>query len=211
MDQALPGVGMGPGPVPTNQATTKPRQMPGGSGGGEGFDPMSNGTDTATDDDTAPTGDDGGEPKQASRHGAYVLSDIMTEIMATNPALGAQGAFHLAKRVLDEYPLTKQAEGWNPLEFGHRGKVPDGPITRSLHKQVKKTPVPANSPSRLQETVQPTHGEVVLRDKPLEGTVVEPKEIGPAPVVEAPRKTMVMQPDGSWEWEDRYADEKVSA
>ncbi len=111
---------------------------------------------------------------QASRHATYVLADIMTDIVECNPGLGERQAYLLAKRVIDEYPVTKQAAPANPLSFGDRGRVKDGPITRAV-TQPKKTPrdktkpdparvpVPAESPSRHQDTVQSEHAPIVLQ------------------------------------------------
>ncbi len=174
-------------PVPTNQSTTKPRQTPGDGGGapqpGSGADstmnPAANGSDVPPDDSTTDLGGAGEaaqpKPPVQAKHSSYVLADIMTDIVEGNPGLGERQAFLLAKRVLDEYPVTKQADAMNPLSFGDRGRVGDGPITRSIGrpkpkpkaKPGERVPVPAESPSRHQDTVQPEHAPIVLqRDRP---------------------------------------------
>lgn len=190
---------MGPGPVPTNQSTTKPRQQPGGGSGGApgvggdiGFDPKSNGADVATEETEAPP-EESGPPVQAKKASVYVMADIMADIVEANPGVGERMAYHLAKRVVDEYPLTKQAEGWNPLSFGNRGNMAP-----------TRLPVPERSPSRLQETVQPEHAQQVLEGsaepKALEGTVIDPPE--PAQIEAPPRRKMTMDVEtGEWDWD----------
>jgi len=108
-------------PVPTNQSTTKPRQMPGGGtppptqpgdGAGVGMNPAANGSDvppiTPPQYPAAPSGGAAQPPPpvQAVRHRAYVMTDIVADILEANAALGERTAFLLAKRVLDEYPLS---------------------------------------------------------------------------------------------------------
>lgn len=186
----------GPGPVPTNQTTTKPRQMPGGGQPGLGedttMDPESNGSDVGDGQPPA----DPPAPVQAVKHSAYVMADIMGDITEANPGIEERTAYLLAKRVLDEFPMTKQADTWNPLNFGNRGQVPDGPITHMVKNMTVK--VPERSPSRLQETVQPEHAQQVL-----EGRVVDPKQIGAPPKqIDGPQpRKMTQAEDGTWDWD----------
>ena len=195
----------GPGPASTNQTTTKPRQMP-GDGGGPGMDPASNGADVESGEPTQES--DGADPKpptQAAKHGSYLLADLMADIRRANPGLAERDTFHLAKRVIDEYPLTKQAETWSPLSFGNRGRVPDGPLTMMLHKKIHDAPGPGHNRPKapLAEPGQP-EAEPKSENPALEGTIVEPKGLPPAPLGIEKRKprTMVLQPDGQhWDWD----------
>lgn len=187
----------GPGPAPTNQSTTKPRQMPGGSGGpsvpGDGadafMDPASNGSDTA---DAEPPAEDK-PPFQASRRALpYRLADIMADISESNPGLGRREAYLLAKRVVDEYPLTKQADGegpqvWNPLDFGDRDKVPDAKWTKDL-RNIEIGRKPPRQKAHDDQTLQERGLELAkgpglpegVQDV-LNGTVVEPRGLPEGP------------------------------
>lgn len=191
----------GPGPAPTNQTTTKPRQAPGdgagsqpGMGGDVAMDPASNGSDVGEPEPPK----DQGPPVQAARRDPYLMVDIMADVTEANPGLDQRMAYLLAKRVVDEFPLTKQAEGWNPLAFGNRAALPpmDLPLLR-----VKKDPVPKESPSRQQRTVQPEHARTLgpgTGGDVIEGEVIdhEPKGIeGPKP------RKMTKGPDGQWGWD----------
>lgn len=159
-------------PVPSNQVTTKPRQMPGqGSGdnpragqvgseesGGLDFNPESTGADTAPEEI---------QPK-ARKHSAYILSDIMAEVLADNPGLDSHQAYLISKRAVEEYGLDKEAsEVWNPLAYGDRPGEPDGPLLEGVGwKKKHPSGVPHSSPSSQQQTAQPEHAERVLGEAP---------------------------------------------
>lgn len=126
-----------------NQVTTKPRQLPGGSGGpggqpggGEPFDPTANGSEGGpnsslpNDPGGAGGADAGGVDAQRATSAKIVA--MMDAVQADNPEVDRRAAYLLAKAAINTYPMLVTAEGMNPLEFGHRGEIPDGP----LHKKV---------------------------------------------------------------------------
>lgn len=117
--------------------TTKPRQLPEGDGGmgspGMGmdgitdqFDPAMNGGDIQQGADSVPAGapepDTGGSDKIAA---------ITAEVRRYNPTLSPVQCRKVAQQVYDRY-LTKHADDVNPLLYGDRGPVADGPITNTV-------------------------------------------------------------------------------
>ena len=205
---AVPAQGLGL-PVPSNQVTTKPRQMPsgGGPGGAPGDAPVGqgfgDGPEAASVENAQPKMPD---IRSTSRHVSYTMSDVMADILEENPSLGSRQAYLLAKRVIDEFDLVKtSSDPDNPLAYGDRGKVQDGPITDRLNRGKPKG-VPAHSPSRRQPTVQEEHARAIGRPPVLDGTLVPSKEIGPGQVgIDPPGDVVKMVrdegSDGGWAME----------
>lgn len=151
-------------PVDPNQVSTKPRQMPGGSGGGQGFDPAANGSDGGPGSPLSPdpdgdsdsdSGDDsdsdsGKPPTVASLARLKGVSKAVTAIMRTvraeNPGIPLGQAHAIAVRTLEAYPMIVQAD-WHGIDFGHRPGVPDGPITDRVKQgpEIPKQVTPGNS------------------------------------------------------------------
>jgi hypothetical protein len=143
---------MGLVPAPTNQSTTKPRQMPGDSGsGGPGLDPSGgDGAEGGEGDSSAPAGDSGPSvsPVQARRKIALRVMQVMDDIVASNPALPQHEAYTLAKTTVEQFGLVREA--WNALDYGDRGPVPDSDLTvqlknirpgRAVDRLLNQTPV----------------------------------------------------------------------
>jgi hypothetical protein len=127
---------MGMGQVDPNQATTKPRQMPGDGDGGGGF-PGDEEDEDVEGEAPEEEPDSGGGPKpppgvQAKRQHAAAVLGMMRTARKENPGLDQRQAYDLAKAALNAYPITKQAEGWDGINFGKRDSAPDGPMARAL-------------------------------------------------------------------------------
>lgn len=112
--------------------TTKPRQMPGGGEmdptmapgmGMDGIDPGLNGGDIEQGADDLPPADDSARTAK--------ISAIASEVRKYNPTLSLGQCRKVANRVYDQY-LVKHAEDMNPLLFGDRGGVADGPATHRV-------------------------------------------------------------------------------
>lgn len=135
---------MGMGMTDPNQMTTKPRQMPGDGGSGEGGPP---GEEGPPDEESSPTdppieqGNQSPPPPsgggvQAKRlHAASILA-MMRTARRENPDLGQRDAYNLAKAALVAYPIVVTAEGqsWDGLDFGNREPVADGPIAKAMQE-----------------------------------------------------------------------------
>jgi hypothetical protein len=127
-----------PGPMPSLPETTKPRQLPEGSGGGfpdpsgmfgEETDPALNGGDIGAGADDLPPAD--------SAKAAKVRA-IAADVQATNPGLSPRQCERVARQVVARY--YKQAEDLSPLLYGDRGNVPDGPFTKKVKEYEPKPP-----------------------------------------------------------------------
>lgn len=120
-------------------ASTKPRQMPEGDGGmGDGitgeFDPDLNGGDIEQGADSEPPGsdfDDSTTHAASLRTRAHKQRVIADEVRRYNPTLSAWQCYKIAERVYEQY-LSKHAEDVNPLLYGDRAPVGDGPISGPL-------------------------------------------------------------------------------
>jgi hypothetical protein len=158
--QGLPG---DPGGVPGMNGgiaeTTKPRQMPGGADptmapgmgmdgiGGPGldsspgmdaqFDPATNGGDIQQSANDLPPAQDTGRMAK--------IKAIATEVKRYNPTLSSSQCRKVAARVYDQY-LVKHAEDMNPLLFGDRGGIGDGPATQKVKNWAPADLKPAGGP-----------------------------------------------------------------
>jgi hypothetical protein len=134
-----PGTPSVPGMEGGIAETTKPRQLPGGTdptmapgmgmdgieepGSDEPFDPAMNGGDIQQGADDLPPAEDAGRTAK--------VQAIASEVQKYNPTLSDAQCRKVASRVYDKY-LIKHAEDMNPLLFGDRGNVPDGPATNKV-------------------------------------------------------------------------------
>lgn len=141
---AIPGPGAPtpPNPVPGMDGgiaeTTKPRQLPedGGTGPGMGmdgitgeFDPDTNGGDIEQGADGDPPGSDFDDSSKTAMH--RKIAAIAFEVKRYNPTLSGGQCYKVAQQVYDTY-LSKHAEDVNPLLYGDRGAVGDGPLSGPL-------------------------------------------------------------------------------
>jgi hypothetical protein len=112
--------------------TTKPRQFPEDGGiGSPGmamdgitnqFDPAMNGGDIQQGANSTPTG------AQPPDDDTGKIDAIAAEVRQYNPTLSAHQCRKVAQQVYDTY-LSKHAEDVNPLLYGDRPPVGDGPIS----------------------------------------------------------------------------------
>lgn len=164
-----------PAPVPGMDGgiaeTTKPRQMPEGDGTGPGmgmdgitgeFDPDLNGGDIEQGADNEPPGSDFNDSPKTAMH--RKLAAIAFEVKKYNPTLSGGQCHKIAQQVYDTY-LHKHAEDVNPLLYGDRAPVGDGPISGPLKHwspadmKGPKPPVPGGgSPIPPKPTTPPTVG-----------------------------------------------------
>jgi len=128
---SAPGMGGG---IPE---TTKPRQLPGSDAPAPGmgmdaiadpmmdpqFDPAMNGGDIQQGADDL--------PPATSAYRSQKVAAIAREVRRYNPTLSARRCRKVAEQVFDQY-LHKHAEDMNPLLFGDRANVPDGPATQKV-------------------------------------------------------------------------------
>lgn len=133
MGGATPGAPTVPGMDGGIAASTKPRQLPEGDGTGPGmgmdgitgeFDPDLNGGDIEQGADSTPDG--APEDDDSSK-----IAAIAAEVRRYNPTLSRAQAHKVAQRAYDTY-LAKHAEDVNPLLYGDRAPVGDGPISGPL-------------------------------------------------------------------------------
>jgi hypothetical protein len=145
----------GMGQVDPNQATTKPRQMPGDGGGGNdnggppGVDEDQSMPPSQDADQGAPAGPPpGNSTTQAVRNHAAAVLAMMRLARRENPALTQGQAYGLAKSALKIYPINVTGVGERGLDFGNRPNVPDGPFTKTWKNW---------TPSDGQSAYQPKH------------------------------------------------------
>lgn len=161
---------MGMVPAPTNQSTTKPRQMPADGGpdlgpsGGDGAE----GGEGGEGDSSAPNPTDSGpsvSPVQARRKIALRVMQVMDDIVTSNPSLPQHEAYTLAKATVEQFGLVREA--WNALEYGNRPDVPDSDLTvmlkgirpgRAVDKLLNQTPVKRLLPNGEQAPVEEAAG-----------------------------------------------------
>lgn len=156
----IPGTGDAPGMSPDAQddpnqppgmqggiaETTKPRQLPeGGDPGMDGmdggltdqFDPDLNGGDIEQGADSTPPGADDSDSSDDTHTEASLRTrarkqrDIADEVRRHNPTLAAWQCYKIAEHVYDTY-LVRQGADVNPLLYGDRGSVGDGPLSGPL-------------------------------------------------------------------------------
>lgn len=140
-------------------ATTKPRQLPEGSTEGipgmppgltGEFDPDLNGGDIEQGADSEPPGSDSDDSAKTAMY--RKVAAIALEIKQHNRTLSGGQCYKIAQRVYDAY-LSKHAEDANPLLYGDRGPVADGPITDAIKNwspsdlKPPKPPAPGGTPA----------------------------------------------------------------
>lgn len=114
-------------------ASTKPRQMPegDGSGPGMGMDGITGEFDTDSNGGDIEQGADSALPGQPDEGTSDKIAAIAAEVRRYNPTLSHAQAARVAQRAYDTY-LSKHAEDVNPLLYGDRAPVGDGPISGPL-------------------------------------------------------------------------------
>lgn len=134
--------------------TTKPRQLPAGGGGADAlgmgmdgitneFDPVMNGGDIEQGGDSPLPGESAEAPGKSAM--VRKIDTIASEIKRYNPALANDECYSVASRVYDQY-LSKQAEDVNPLLYGDRAAVGDGPLSGPLKNWSPKDMKPSRPP-----------------------------------------------------------------
>lgn len=124
-----PSSGPPPGLSGGIASTTKPRQLPesGNDAPGMGMDGITDQFDPDLNGGDIEQGADANLPGEPDT-GNDKIAAITAEVHRYNPTLSTDQCRKVAQKVYDTY-LSKHAEDVNPLLFGDRGTVGDGPIS----------------------------------------------------------------------------------